>query len=710
MKFRHSTLAKYMISYILVLGVAFVGFYAVVRFHLQREYKSAYQTETEAKIQNMTKVLDQNFSDILTMNYIIENDMAFINARYSESSYYRYLAVQELKKLAMTNGLVKDIFYFDIQNRDVLAANSSLFCKDETYYIKTTAGDLQIPQEFIYGEDVENLVVVMKTPSSSLYFFPGPKNSSKYRTVFLINEKQLHDLINMYAAQEISSVALLSGETIVFSTMPGDWETIENPAELERSAFIPVAHGRELYVQTIGTLKLAVVVLVDTNYFSDYATAAFQKSYLLMAYCLLVGLLIVLWAMKFTYLPLHDLARRITNRDTYISNDIVALGHAFDETLSEKETLETKIDYYKNMVKNAIQPASASSVSISDEQIDLLFQEDFHGAVLVAIFSPSHRHEPIDLERFSHPDPWILITLDPSAAQYTVLIGLPQTSEAGKAAVQTFLGEAAAAASCSVACSSFSSNPLEIARLYDMAKQAQRYSTGAPVTSYPEIQQFCEEQAVSPYPYQAFEDFSVCLRKLDFLQANEKVHEIIQLTAAYPNIFTCCIFMDILTLINTSMSANSIKFETYEKEFVETLEMCRETDFLHAEKKIRKNIFSILQTFETEVLNSGLQIPQITRFVEEHCFNPEFSLAFLADHFNVSSVYMSSFFTKRMKATLTDYVWELRLQRAKYLLETTDTPIDRISAEIGYDIPSSFRRKFKQEMGISPSEYRRRFK
>lgn len=71
---------------------------------------------------------------------------------------------------------------------------------------------------------------------------------------------------------------------------------------------------------------------------------------------------------------------------------------------------------------------------------------------------------------------------------------------------------------------------------------------------------------------------------------------------------------------------------------------------------------------------------------------------------------MSTFFTKEMKATLTDYVWELRLQRAKYLLETTDEPIDRIAAMIGYDIPSSFRRKFKQEMGLSPSEYRKQYK
>ena len=155
------------------------------------------------------------------------------------------------------------------------------------------------------------------------------------------------------------------------------------------------------------------------------------------------------------------------------------------------------------------------------------------------------------------------------------------------------------------------------------------------------------------------------------------------------------------------MHANSIKFELYETLFLETLQFCRSPLLLDTQKSILTNMLAILNIFEQEILNAGLQLPQVTRFVEEHCFHPDFSLAYLADHFSVSSVYMSTFFTKRMKTTLTDYVWELRLQRAKYLLETTDAPIDKISVEVGYDIPSSFRRKFKQELGITPSEYRR---
>lgn len=707
MKFRNSTLVKYIVSYILVLAVAFVGFYAVVRFHLQREYKSVYQAETEEKIQSMTKVLEQNFSDILTMNYIIENNMTFINARYSESSYQRYLAVSELKKMVMTNGLVKDIFYFDIQNSDVLSSSTSLFWKNGTYYMKTTSGDLMIPPELIYEKSTENTMHVLHAGDSILYMFPGPKTSTKFRTVYLINDRQLNELINLYTSQEIDAVGMLSQDRIVFATGSDDLSDISSPAELDRSVFLPEGEDRELYVQNVGSLQLAIIVRVNTNYFSDYATEAFEKSYAIMAVFLVLGVLLIYFALKTTYLPLHNLAKRVTDNESYNGNEILALGHAFDATLSEKETLQTQIDYYKSMVKNAVSPISGAA--ISDEQIDRLFHENFHGAAVVAILNLSVPVDSIRWNNYPHPDQWVIITLESTPTQKTVLMGLPDFTGEQIERLEWFFRCVAKDLSCTVSYSDFSSNPLDIARLYDMAKQAQRYCAGSSVTGYTAIAQFSEENPAT-YPYQTFDDLSICLRQLHFQQARQKVSDILSITASYPHVFIRCIYMDILTLINTSMHANSIKYDVYEVPFAEALQLCRSTPTADVQQTIHGQIMTILDLFEQEVINTGLSLPQVTKFVEDHCFLADFSLAFLADHFCVSSVYMSTFFTKRMKTTLTDYVWELRLQRAKYLLETTDEPIDRISAMIGYDIPSSFRRKFKQELGISPSEYRKQYK
>ena len=72
----------------------------------------------------------------------------------------------------------------------------------------------------------------------------------------------------------------------------------------------------------------------------------------------------------------------------------------------------------------------------------------------------------------------------------------------------------------------------------------------------------------------------------------------------------------------------------------------------------------------------------------------------------MSIAYMSLQFKKEMGENFLDYVWKLRLEKAKRLLQESDLSIDEISAAVGYANTSSFRRKFKQETGISPSQMR----
>jgi transcriptional regulator GlxA family with amidase domain len=60
--------------------------------------------------------------------------------------------------------------------------------------------------------------------------------------------------------------------------------------------------------------------------------------------------------------------------------------------------------------------------------------------------------------------------------------------------------------------------------------------------------------------------------------------------------------------------------------------------------------------------------------------------------------------------TLIDYLQNLRIEEAKRLLETTDRAADEISAEVGYEDSSFFRRIFKRRTGLGPREYRRMFR
>ena len=57
-----------------------------------------------------------------------------------------------------------------------------------------------------------------------------------------------------------------------------------------------------------------------------------------------------------------------------------------------------------------------------------------------------------------------------------------------------------------------------------------------------------------------------------------------------------------------------------------------------------------------------------------------------------------------------DYVQSLRMEEPKQMLEASDTAIDAVAEEVSYTEPAAFRRLFKRSTGISPLQYRQRFR
>lgn len=66
-------------------------------------------------------------------------------------------------------------------------------------------------------------------------------------------------------------------------------------------------------------------------------------------------------------------------------------------------------------------------------------------------------------------------------------------------------------------------------------------------------------------------------------------------------------------------------------------------------------------------------------------------------------------FQKATGLNPTRYLQSLRLAKARELLELTPQKIDQIAYRIGYEDPGAFAKLFQAQIGLTPSEYRRRF-
>lgn len=75
---------------------------------------------------------------------------------------------------------------------------------------------------------------------------------------------------------------------------------------------------------------------------------------------------------------------------------------------------------------------------------------------------------------------------------------------------------------------------------------------------------------------------------------------------------------------------------------------------------------------------------------------------------NMSATKLKSLFKQFTGRTLTAYILEKKADKAAHLLSDTSLSIDEISNMVGFDTPTGFSTSFKKQIGISPTEYRKR--
>ena len=92
-------------------------------------------------------------------------------------------------------------------------------------------------------------------------------------------------------------------------------------------------------------------------------------------------------------------------------------------------------------------------------------------------------------------------------------------------------------------------------------------------------------------------------------------------------------------------------------------------------------------------------------YIKQNYADVDLTLTSVADHFNLTSSYLSAFFKNNVGKTFLNYLTNLRMERAKELMRTTNDSIRDISEKVGYASANTFTRAFKNYEHITPSQY-----
>lgn len=115
-------------------------------------------------------------------------------------------------------------------------------------------------------------------------------------------------------------------------------------------------------------------------------------------------------------------------------------------------------------------------------------------------------------------------------------------------------------------------------------------------------------------------------------------------------------------------------------------------------------LLTLLSRSDDQQLGKGI-IREIQLYIRQN-YNQDISLNSLSEQFYLHSNYLSRLFKEKTGKNFIDYLIEVRMEKAKELLQSTDHKIIEICAMTGYDNPRYFSKLFKLYTGMTPREYR----
>ncbi len=147
---------------------------------------------------------------------------------------------------------------------------------------------------------------------------------------------------------------------------------------------------------------------------------------------------------------------------------------------------------------------------------------------------------------------------------------------------------------------------------------------------------------------------------------------------------------------------------------INELQSTHELRNAHTITLLRAILVELKRIIAGEVLGSGRctfserKVQDLIAGLPTRC-DEAWSLAGMADECGIQRTQLNKIFQKLTGSTPMEYLFRIRIERAKTLLRETDVKIIDIAMECGYTTSQYFANTFKQATGATPSQYRRNF-
>ena len=733
-----SVLKKYMLSYIFVFSIPLILLVFLINTIYIQNIREDITQLNETYLTQLDAELDRTFDDLHSMRDFINHENSFpAGAVYMNNQYNEYNNLVRVYRQAVDS----------VQSMFIIYPNQSfIFSPHGTNSIEAL---LEYGPEFKSADNPERLREMMMTADEQLYaernkiYYTLPIGASNYAQImYVVNASHVRDLLGTLGSREVGMTLLLNEDNDIvlnsdyYQTLDAEMiEDIDFSFEDEMTARLD-GINYHITQRTNERTGWKFVALTDINkhYRSFYQALGGVGMGLFVL--LLVGLAISYYLARRHYQPIEkltDLLSQDSDDQERTGDEWQFLQKQVTSTFSNVESLSSKMNEQALFIRNSILLDLIEGKYTSDDQfrqhaasyeIELPFR--YKGVIIVEFGDNPAREASETVEHIASVIRdrlnRIYYSLEPVIPLFKnnelyIIANFDVNNDDSMIQIMYYIRKI---------CRQF--NWVDKDRLkfaIGLASDEYTYLNNSYIQASAALERLNTEQNDDKTVY--------FFKELETQSTQETIHypekDVLLLIQSLKqaNLQTAQevveqLFADLQTLPPTNdflLQANVAYVWNELIQFAESFALTEEgqlltelsqfTDLTEARQLLDQFIVEICREMAALKKAESSEIEKnVVQAIYDNYTSADLSLESIASENNISVSYASKLVKEETGESFSNIVQNLRMDRFKELLVSTNRPIKELVAEVGYFDVSNFTRKFRIEHDMTPGQYRKK--
>lgn len=251
----------------------------------------------------------------------------------------------------------------------------------------------------------------------------------------------------------------------------------------------------------------------------------------------------------------------------------------------------------------------------------------------------------------------------------------------------------------------------EVSKQYGRAMELVKYRFvyGKQSIILPAMVQSRKEQVVFDFPPETAKKLEESIKSGDFKMFDAQLNGLTEYIRQLNGDYMMHTLLHLISIVNQSLreiNQNSLQPVSVDLKAYYHLMIEKET-WDEAKETLRDLFNHILAGRDHSAGQTNtILVDTIKDIIDDRSADPNLSLQMIASMLKMSTAHISKLFREKEHMPISEYVTEVRLNRARLLLETSDYTVNEIMDRVGFSNQSYFFRLFKKKFGTTPKEYR----